>query len=159
MHKNECTRALLGIGMVWITWKIGNPRLAVPSQVEEHNLSEESRDDLVNRWNRNRRKARGGEEGRADDLLSRKLVRLIAVSGIESHLEAWDDSFGVMLFDLDLILTQFYNSNWVKNGSKSNCITPKESSLDSSKIAFLNRNCEFESWIVRALMQCKQSRT
>ena len=34
-----------------------------------------------------------------------------------------------MQFDLDLILTQSYTRNLVKNESKSKCITPKESSL------------------------------
>ena len=37
-----------------------------------------------------------------------------------------DDSFGVMQFDFDLTLTQFYTRNLVKE--ESNRITPKESS-------------------------------
>ena len=39
-----------------------------------------------------------------------------------------DGSFGVMRFDFDLILTQFYSRNPITNTSKSNRITPKESS-------------------------------
>ena len=40
----------------------------------------------------------------------------------------WDSSFGVMQFDLDLIWTLFYIRDWVNDESKSNFITPKESS-------------------------------
>ena len=34
-----------------------------------------------------------------------------------------------MRFNFDLILTKFYTGNWGKNESKSNRITPKESSM------------------------------
>ena len=55
------------------------------------------------------------------------LVRVQLTFG--SLWEFRDDSFGVMRFDFDLILTLFYTRNWVKNESKLNRITPKESSL------------------------------
>ena len=51
--------------------------------------------------------------------------------------ETWDHSFIVMQFDFDLILTLFYTRNWVKNESKSNRITPKESSLGGLRSGLL----------------------
>ena len=46
-----------------------------------------------------------------------------------------DDSFGVMRFYFDLILTQFCTRNWVKNESKLERITPNTKGIVSGKVS------------------------